>query len=155
MNNKLQQARPAQSHGLFGEGGQLMSDAVIGPCDHLPAGARLILTAEHVMRAKGTILVGRVECEELRVGDWVVAATDRPICRGVAVAIERFMQPLDVARRGDEVGALVRGWADFPVGPGTRLYLVPRSQGPEQSAAADFGDITDLHTQRLSRPQRH
>ncbi|WP_148087845.1 hypothetical protein [Gemmata obscuriglobus] len=104
---------------------------MIGPCDQLPAGAELILTAEHVMRAKGTILVGRVECEVLRVGDRVVAVADRLICRGVAVAIERWMQTLDEVRRGDEVGVLVRGWADFPITPGTRLYRVPRPQDAE------------------------
>ena len=104
-----------------------MDEPIIGPTDHLPEGAVLIMTAEHVMRAKGTILVGRIECDELRVGARVVAVTDKPICKGVAFAIERWMQTMLVAHRGDEVGVMVRGWADFPMGPGTRLYLVPRS----------------------------
>jgi translation elongation factor EF-Tu-like GTPase len=104
-----------------------MDEPIIGPADHLPEGAVLILTAEFVSRAKGTILVGRIECEELRVGDRVVAVTDKPICKGVACAIDRRMELSHVAHRGDEVGVLVRGWADFPMGPGTRLYLVPRT----------------------------
>jgi translation elongation factor EF-Tu-like GTPase len=124
----VREARAPVTQAKSGKGAQ-MDESIIGPTDHLPDGAVLILTAEHVMRAKGTILVGRIECDELRVGDRVVAVTDKPICKGVACAVDRWIELSQVAHRGDEVGVMVRGWADFPVGPGTRLYLVPRSGG--------------------------
>ena len=114
-----------------------MDTSIIGPTDYLPEGAELIMNATHVMRCKGTFLVGRIECDELRIGDRVVAVTEKPICRGVAVSIERWMQTMEVAHRGDEVAVMVRGWADFPVGPGTRLYLIPRTNAPQPVAAPD------------------
>jgi translation elongation factor EF-Tu-like GTPase len=104
-----------------------MDASIIGPTDELPEGAELMLTAANVMRGKGTFLIGRIECAEVRLQDRVVAVTEKSICRGVVVAIERWMQSLAVARRGDEVALMMRGWADFPVVPGTRLYLVPRT----------------------------
>jgi ribosomal protein S18 acetylase RimI-like enzyme len=95
-----------------------------GPTDALPEGAELLLTAEHVLRGKGTIRVGRVECSEVRPGDRVVAVGERPICRGVVSGVETFAQTLPVARRGDEVGVLVRGWGDFHLPVGVRLFRV-------------------------------
>jgi translation elongation factor EF-Tu-like GTPase len=112
-----------------------MADAIIGPVSDLPAGAELVLRAEHVVRFKGTIFVGRIECAELRPGDHVVAVTDKPVCRGVVVGIERFRELTEVARRGDEVGVLVRGWGAFPVGVGARLFLVARANRVPSSEA--------------------
>ncbi len=103
-----------------------MGEVHTGPIDVLPDGAVLLLTAEHVMRAKGTILCGRVECDEVWPGDRVAAVADRPLCKGVVGGLERFMELLDVARRGDEVGLMVRGWAEFPLAPGVRLYRIPK-----------------------------
>jgi translation elongation factor EF-Tu-like GTPase len=100
-----------------------MKEAHTGPIDTLPEDAELVMTVDHVMRVKGTILIGRVECAEVRPGVRVIAVGDGPICRGVVRSIERFAEILPLARRGDEVGILIRGWADFPLAPGVRLYL--------------------------------
>jgi translation elongation factor EF-Tu-like GTPase len=116
-----------------------MDEIHTGPTDTLPDSAELLLTAEHVMRGKGTILVGRVECAEVRPGDRVVAVSDRPICRGVVSSVERFMEMLPVARRGDEVGVLVRGWGKFHLPLGVRLFLVRSQASSEPDAPPDRG----------------
>ena len=114
-----------------------MEEVHTGPIDELPDGAVPLLTVEHVMRAKGTIFCGKVACDEVRPGDRVAAVADRPLCKGVVGGLERFMELLDVAHRGDEVGLMVRGWADFPLAPGVRLYLIPKPRHAEPGAAAD------------------
>jgi translation elongation factor EF-Tu-like GTPase len=115
-----------------------------GPIDSIPDGAELLMTADHVMRVPvagttGTILVGRVECGEVRPGDAVFAAGDQPICRGRVGSVERFCELLPLARRGDEVGVLVYGWAEFPLGDGVRLSILPGPRLAEPGAAADGG----------------
>jgi translation elongation factor EF-Tu-like GTPase len=110
-----------------------------GPVDVLPDGAVLLLTAEHVMRPNVTVLCGRIECEEVRIGDRVVAVAVGPICKGVVSGLERFAEDLAVARCGDEVGVVVRGWREFPLAPGVRLFRVPEQRHAEPVAAADGG----------------
>jgi GNAT superfamily N-acetyltransferase len=113
------------------EGQTPMDDNHTGPTDVLPEGAELLMTVEHVMRAKGTILVGRVECPEVRPGDRVVAVGERPICRGIVSSVERFAETLPLGRRGDEVAVLIRGWGEFPLPFGVRLFRV--RSGPAAS----------------------
>lgn len=105
-----------------------MIEVHTGPIDVLPEGAVALMTADHVMRLRGDgyVFCGQVECDLVRPGDRVVAVVAGPVCRGVVSGIERFCEQVNVARRGDEVGIMIRGWGGFSFAPGVRLYRVPK-----------------------------
>jgi translation elongation factor EF-Tu-like GTPase len=94
--------------------------------DQLPDGAELALTAQRVLRLKGTIVVGRVECEELRLGDVVVAVGAGPICRGRVTNLEQFLRQPEFVLRGEEVAIMFSHWGDFELPQDVRLFRVER-----------------------------
>jgi hypothetical protein len=105
----------------------------------LPPDAELALTAQRVMRLKGTIVVGRVECEELRLGDVVVAVGAGPICQGRVCGWERFPRPPEVARRGEEIALMFSHWGGYDLPQDVRLFRTQRHKHAEPGAAADGG----------------
>jgi hypothetical protein len=76
---------------------------------------------------------GTVECEELRVGDEVMAMLGIIRCRGVIASITSYLATtlpatVEVVHRGHPVSVLIKGWAKYNFGPGSRLYLLPSGQ---------------------------
>jgi translation elongation factor EF-Tu-like GTPase len=90
----------------------------------LAADAQLVLTAEAVFWHRALIVVGQVECEELKVGDEVIAVGDAPLCRGRVDGLEQFQRSLDSARRGDHVGVIFTEWSHNSLPKDLRLYRV-------------------------------
>jgi translation elongation factor EF-Tu-like GTPase len=92
--------------------------------ESLPADAELALTADRVLWLRTIIVVGRVECDELRVGDEVVAVGTTPICRGRITNLEQFQRSLESARRGEVVGILFTKWRRDSLPQDVRLFRV-------------------------------
>jgi translation elongation factor EF-Tu-like GTPase len=91
----------------------------------LPADAELVLTGKPFVWKRMTIVVGRVECDELRAGDEVVLVGSAPVWRGRLPSLEQFQKVLESARRGEEVGVLFSALGREPLPPEVRLYRVP------------------------------
>lgn len=83
-----------------------------------------VLQVEHVMRFKGTVVTGVLQCD-LAVGDRVEVRTAAgATARTIVSGIERFMKVLDRAAAGENVGLLLRGIADLDVTKGDTVYRV-------------------------------
>ena len=91
----------------------------------LPSDADLVFTADDVYVWRRTaILVGRVECDELRVGDEVVAVGDGPVGRWQVAGLEQFNRALSAAVRGEKVGVVLGPRAPAALPAGVRLFRV-------------------------------
>src|SRR5262245_34707359 len=107
-----------------------MTKPITLPPDTLPPDAELVLVARRVMRLKGTIVVGRVECEELRLGDLVVAVGTGPICQGRVCGWERFTRPPpEVVRRGEEIALMFSYWSGYDLPQDVRLFRLGGTGG--------------------------
>jgi translation elongation factor EF-Tu-like GTPase len=118
-----------------------MAEAFTLPPDTLPPDAELALSAERVMRLKGTIVVGRVECAELRLGDVVVAVGAGPICQGRVCGWERFPRPPAVVRRGEEIALMFSHWDGYDLPQDVRLFRVQRHKQADSAAGPDRGGM--------------
>jgi len=117
-----------------------MGEFNTAPPDALPPGAELALTAEHVVRVKGTVVVGRVECDELHLGDVVVAVGAAPICQGRVAGWEQFNRPAPAAvRRGEQIALMFDHWGRYELPPDVRLYRIRRHKRAEPQRASDRG----------------
>lgn len=75
-------------------------------------GGAFRLTVQDVfsITGRGTVVTGQIESGEIAVGDFVTLRRANGISREIAVTgIEMFRKLLDAARRGDNVGLLLRG----------------------------------------------
>jgi translation elongation factor EF-Tu-like GTPase len=108
------------------------------PPDRLPPDAELALIAEQVTRVKGTVVFGRVMCDELHLGDVVVAVGHGPpICQGRVCGWEWFPRAPEVVRRGEEIALMFSHWGGYDLPQDVRLFRVQRHKHAEPGAAAD------------------
>ena len=77
----------------------------------------LIFTIKQVVRHKGTICIGTVECNEIKPRDKVYFNGRE----GMIFAIDRHFQLVESAQKGQEVGILIRGWSDVEIQEGDQL----------------------------------
>jgi translation elongation factor EF-Tu-like GTPase len=96
------------------------------PPVQLPDDAELALTAERVIRLKGTIVVGRVDCDELRLGDVVVAVGASPICQGRVCGMEEFIHSRVSVQRGEVVAIMFSHWGRYELPQDVRLFRIQR-----------------------------
>ena len=87
--------------------------------------AELALTATQVLWLSGTVVIGRVECDELRLGDEVIAVGSVPIYRGRITNLEQTQRSLETARRGEIVAIMFSQWERDSVPQDVRLYRIP------------------------------
>ncbi|OWK37707.1 hypothetical protein [Fimbriiglobus ruber] len=93
--------------------------------DLLPDEAELALTASRVRSVKTTVIHGRVECDELRVGDMVVAVGASPICRGLVTHMEQSGRPATAGRLGQSVTIWLDRWPWYDLPQDVQLFRVP------------------------------
>jgi translation elongation factor EF-Tu-like GTPase len=103
----------------------------------LPADAELALTAGRVLWLRSVWVVGRVECDELRLGDEVVAVSAAPLCRARITNLEQFQRSLESARRGEEVAIMFSRWERDSLPQDVRLFRVSAQSRAEPVAAPD------------------
>ncbi len=72
-----------------------------------------VMTVRHVVRFKGTILVGKLECD-IKVNDEIKVG-DHP---ARIFGIESFWSLLESAPAGEEVAIMIRNISEVPVEPG-------------------------------------
>jgi len=58
---------------------------------------------------RGTVVTGRVERGQVKVGDEVEIVGLRPTTKTVVTGVEMFRKVLDVGQAGDNIGVLLRG----------------------------------------------
>jgi elongation factor Tu len=86
-------------------------------CDtYIPAPARdndkpFLLAIEDVLTitGRGTVVTGRVERGQIKMGDEVEIVGIKPTLKSVVTGIEMFRKTLDYAEAGDNAGILLRG----------------------------------------------
>lgn len=105
----------------------------------LPADAELALTAERVLWLRAVVVVGRVECHELRLGDEVIAVGDAPLYRGHVTNLEQFQRSLKSARRGEVVGIQFSRWKRDSLPQDVRLFRI--STQTVEPGGADEGHM--------------
>ncbi len=61
------------------------------------------------IKGRGTVVTGRVERGQIKVGEEVEIIGLRPTVKTVATGVEMFRKTLDVGQAGDNIGVLLRG----------------------------------------------
>jgi len=77
----------------------------------------VLFTIKQVVRHKGTICIGTVECDEIRRGDKVCFNGHESI----VFAIEDFCDLIESAKKGQEVSILIPGWSDVEIQEGDQI----------------------------------
>jgi elongation factor Tu len=97
-----------------------------------------LMSIEDVMTitGRGTVVTGRIEQGEVKVGDDVEIVGLRPTQKTVVTGIEMFRKLLDSGRAGDNVGVLLRGTKKEDVERG-QVLCKPGSITPHTSFEAN------------------
>ena len=90
---------------------------------------------------RGTVVTGRVERGEIRVGDEVEVVGIRPTQNTVCTGVEMFRKVLDEGRAGDNIGVLLRGTKRDEVERG-QVVAVPGSITPHTKFRAEVYVLT-------------
>jgi len=90
---------------------------------------------------RGTVVTGRVERGEIRVGDEVEVVGIRPTQKTVCTGVEMFRKVLDEGRAGDNIGVLLRGTKRDEVERG-QVVAVPGSITPHTRFRAEVYVLT-------------
>ena len=102
---------------------------------------------------RGTVVTGRVERGQVRVGDTVEIIGIKPTQTSVVTGVEMFRKLLDYAEAGDNIGVLLRGIAREDVQRG-QVLAKPKSVHPHQKFKAQVYVLTKeegrRHTPLLS-----
>ena len=90
---------------------------------------------------RGTVVTGRVERGQVRVGDTVEIIGIKPTQSSVVTGVEMFRKLLDYAEAGDNIGVLLRGIAREDVQRG-QVLAKPKSVHPHQKFKAQVYVLT-------------
>ncbi len=90
---------------------------------------------------RGTVVTGRVERGQVRVGDTVEIIGIKPTQTSVVTGVEMFRKLLDYAEAGDNIGVLLRGIAREDVQRG-QVLAKPKSVHPHQKFKAQVYVLT-------------
>jgi elongation factor Tu len=90
---------------------------------------------------RGTVVTGKIEQGEVRVGDKVQILGLRQTCDTVCTGIEMFHKPLAVGRAGHNVGLLLRGVKHHDVERG-QVVAAPGAIHPRQEFRAEVYALT-------------
>jgi hypothetical protein len=83
-----------------------------------------ILTVEHVMRCKGTQLIGKLECD-VKVNDQVNIKNNTVRIFAILKGMSQDLQ--DFASKGDHVVLMFRNIPHVPISPGDEVLTAPNT----------------------------